>query len=47
MQPTNGAKWPKDKDEVGVVVMEEAGVTQTVHDVVELALGCRRRAKQL
>jgi hypothetical protein len=25
MKPTNGAKWPQEKDGVGVVVMEEAG----------------------
>jgi len=25
MQPTNGAKWPEEKDGFGVVVMGEAG----------------------
>jgi len=25
MQPTNGAKWPEEKDGFGAVVMEEAG----------------------
>jgi len=25
MQPTNGAKWPEEKDGFGVVVMDGAG----------------------
>jgi hypothetical protein len=28
MQPTNGAKWPEEKDEFGVVVMEEWVLTR-------------------
>lgn len=30
MQPVNGAKWPEEKDEVGVVGVEEAGGDSTV-----------------